>query len=159
MTLIWSFGAVLCILFALLPWIQLAFQPDGIPLKLGLVVLVVWSSMPLAIGVYLFFIAIRKTMLTVEWSGTKIVLQHLLPFKPLKCKEIKTECVYLAKHRQYGRRRIDTQLAVFIRDRSRKRMLANEHTCSEILELFAWLESAMDIRCIDLRQRKPLGDL
>ena len=114
---------------------------------------------PIALGVHLFFIAIRKTKLTVGISKTKIIQQHLLPFKHLKCKEIKTECVYLANHRRYGRRRVDEQLAVFARDSSRKRLLANEHTCSEILELFAWLESAMAIRCIDLKKRKPVGDL
>ena len=137
---------------------QIAFQPGGIPLKPGLAILVAWSSLPIALGVYLFLIAIRKTKLTVGSSGTKIIQQHLLPFKPLKCKEIKTECVYLAKHQQYRRHRVDEQLAVFVRDSSRKRLLANEHTCSEILELFAWLESTMDVRCIDLKQRKPVGD-
>ena len=159
MTLIWSVGAVLCILFGILPWMQFAFQPGGIPLKPGLVILVTWSSLPIALGVHLFFIAIRKTKLTVGPSKTKIIQQHLLPFKPLKCKEINTECVYLAKHRQYRRRRVEEQLAVFVRDSSRKRLLANEHTCSEILELSAWLESAMAIRCIDLKKRKPVGDL
>ena len=113
--------------------------------------------MPIALGVYLFFIAIRKTRLTVESSGSKIIQQHLLPFKPLKCKEIKTDCVYLAKHRQYRRRRVEEQLAVFVRDGSRKRLLANEHTCSGILELFAWLESTMGMKCIDMQQGRPVG--
>ena len=154
----WSFAGLACIVLGILPWVSIAFQPGGIPFKSGLVILVGWSSLPITLGAYLLYVALRKTKLIAIGPEAHIIQQQSLLLGWRRSKEVEIECVYLVRHRQYRRRRVDEQFAIFIRNKVKKYLLANEHTCAELLDLFAWLESNASVKCIALRDHGVVGD-
>ena len=150
MILSWSFASLLCVGLGMLPWVPLLQQNDRIP-SLAIVILTVWSSPPILMGMYILHLACRSTKLTLvdqnfireEWSLLGLRFGR----------DIRFQAIYCFKHQQIRRRKVDEQLAIFLKTDSGKKFLANEQSCRDIGSLFDWLNTQVRESCFDFREQ------
>lgn len=154
MIVVWLLTGLFCFGFAIFPWFMLQQQAGQIPTDVGALVLGAWSLFPAGLGAYCINISLRQTRL----SGTNgLIHRKTSLFGWHRNEEIRFDRAYLAKHQQRRRHRIDERLALFLRSGPKKLLLASELNCARVVELFDWIQSVAGVKCIDIRNRSPVG--
>lgn len=149
----WVFAGVLLFAFASLPWVA-ALRSERAGSVIAFTLITAWSLPPFWLGIALMVNALCRVRLVAK-SGSVCRLPRLFKWKT--CVKIQIDRVYFVTYRRYQHRRIDEQLTVFIRSGRKTSILANEQTCGRIEELFDWLRSSTNTKCLDLRNRGATG--
>ncbi len=156
MIAIWALGSVLTIGFALLPWIVLVSQNGGVQLKPALLIVVAWSSLPFGLGIFLAYLALQKTKISVT-DDSRIRFERTCFFLS-KARDLKPEKILFVKHVQHRHRRVDEVPTIMVTVEQQRYILANEYFCGCLDELFAWLTTNTEIDCNDQREGYLLRD-
>jgi hypothetical protein len=151
----WAAFAVVCVLFALLPWAIIASK-RRVPTGPAVLFLVAWSAFPLALGIYLLFWA----MCRIELSGTPGRVSRRASWLLLATRvDYRINRAYLVRQWYDRKNRRDVPRDVlFIRAGRRKHRLADELTCADLPGLLGWIGDVTHVRTFDARHRRPVGN-
>ncbi len=153
MSLTWAGGGVGGLAFAAIPWAMLVGKRI-LPSWPTALVLIAWSSFPLALALYLFFLATCR----IELSGSPGCVSRRVRWLLMdRLADYRIDSAYLVRQWHHTKGGGSVRDVLFVRTARRKHLLANELTCSDLPNLLHWIADVTHAKTFDARQRQPVG--
>ena len=151
MAIMWSFGAFVLVLFALVPWLTHARALPPIQVA---ILFTIWSMPSLTLAAFLVYYSWRTVTTTIDgdtihrsscflgWSRSNFI-------KPIR--------IFYAVYLQHHKNRADEEVeGIIIRTHSKKVWFETSYSCDAIQDLFNWLNLHAQFDCRDIRKRAIL---